>query len=470
MPKTIDIPFVGPAYESISKPFAAQQCINYYLEAAQEEAKSPNALVGTPGLTTFVDLGEGEDNAIRGMRTFGDSLYVVSGQTLYRIDEFGAATAKGTIPLDSRVSISNNITQLIIVNGKEGFIYNPTDDVFEQILDSDFRPADLVVFLDQYFVLHETDTDRFFISDLANGLSYDGTQFATAEGLPDNIVSILSDHRDLLLFGGESTELWTNTGNTDFPFEVQNGVFIERGCSAAFSSLKMDNQVYWLGEDRVVYNLNGYLPAKISTHAIDERIRQYDRVDDAFAFTYTEGGHYFYVLTFPSGNETWVYDAASKRWHQRSSGLLGGKWRASAYASFNGKNYVGDANSGKVFELSLEVYDEDGGQIRRVRTTMPEHSNELPVFMSKLQIYMESGTGLLTGQGSDPQLELSWSDDGGRTFKAPRYRSLGKIGEYAKRIIWRRLGRFRNRIFRLAITDPVKATIINASAEVETGF
>ncbi len=470
MPKTVDIPFVGPSYESISKPFAAQECVNFYLEGAQAAAKSQQMLVGTPGFTTFVDLGEGLANFIRGMWTFGGFLYVVAGQTLYKIDTDGNSTSLGTIPLNTRVSIANNTTQLIVVNSQEGFIYTPATDTFEQITDEDFRPADLVVFLDQYFVLHETDTGRFFISNLNNGLSYNGLDFATAEGLPDKIVSILSDHRDLLLFGEESTELWTNTGNVDFTFEVQNGVFIERGCAAAFSVVKMDNQVYWLGEDRVVYTLNGYLPAKVSTFAIDERIRQYERVDDAFAFEYTEGGHYFYCLTFPSGNETWVYDASTQQWHQRSSGLQKARWQANALADFNEKRYIGDFESGKVFELSLSEFQENGATIRRERATMTEHANELPVFMAKLQVFIESGTGLLTGQGSDPLVELSWSDDGGRTFNNPRIRSMGKIGEYARRVIWRRLGRFRNRIFKLAVTDPVKVIIISASAEIEAGF
>lgn len=228
--------------------------------------------------------------------------------------------------------------------------------------------------------------------------------------------------------------------------------------------------MYWLGDDRVVYKLEGYLPAKVSTHAIDERIRQFETVEDAFGFTYTEGGHFFYILTFPSGGETWVYDTAAQSWHQRSTGTKKERWRANAYARFNMKNYVGDDRSGKVFEMSLETYTEDGSEILRTRTTMPETANELPVFMSKLQVYLESGVGLITGLGSDPLIALSWSDDGGRTFTQPKFRSIGKIGGYAARVIWRRLGRFRNRIFKLSISDPVKVVIIDASAEVESGF
>lgn len=470
MPQITKIPFIGQSYESISKPFAAQQAINFYLEDAQSEARSNKALVGTPGLSTFIDLGAGANAAIRGLHVFEDFLYAVSGQTLYKIDELGNSTALGTIPLTTRVSIENNTTQLCVVNGTDGFIYTPSSDTFEKILDVDFRPADIVQFLDQYFIFHETDSPRFFISALSNGLNYNGLDFGTAEGSPDLIVSILADHRDLLLFGEVSTELWDNTGNVDFPFEVQNGVFIERGCGAPASVVKMDNQVYWLGEDRVIYTLNGYLPAKVSTHAIDERIRQYDRVDDAFAFHYTEGGHFFYCITFPDGDETWCYDASSKSWHQRSSGAKAGRWRANAYAKFKGKNYIGDSQSGKIFEMSLETYAEDGNPIVRVRTTMPETANELPVFMAKLQVYMESGAGLVSGQGSNPLVGLSWSDDGGRTFKDPRFREMGKTGEYATRVIWRRLGRFRNRIFKLVVTDPIKTVIIDASAEVEPGF
>lgn len=466
----ISFPFVGPAYETISLPYSAQQSINLYLEEAQADARSQVALIGTPGLKSFITL---TDSPVRvgGMRIFRDSLYVVSGFTLFKIETDGSFASKGTIPGTDPVSISNNQTQLIIVNGTEGFIYTPDTDAFQEITDSEFRPADVVVFLDQYFVLHETDTNRFFISSLNDGLTYDGLDFGVKEGSQDNIRSILADHRDLVLFGTEiATELWDNTGNVDFPFEVQNGVFIQRACGATYTPLKMDNQVYFIGEDRVVYVLDGYLPSKRSTYAIDERIRQYSRIDDAFSFTYTEGGHFFYVLTFPTGDETWVYDASSRHWHQRSSGLIGGRWRANAYARFNNKNYIGDSLSGNVFEMDLNTFTEDGETIRRVRATMPRANSERPLFVSKLQIFFEAGTGLISGQGSDPLVALAVSDDGGRTYKNPKFRQMGKIGEYKRRSVWRRRGRFRDRVHRVTITDPVKVSIIDASIEAETGF
>lgn len=461
------IPFLGQAYQAISKPFSAQQSINLYPERAEDQQRSELALIGTPGLREFLMIGSGP---IRGLWEFNDKLYAVSGVELFEIDTGGAATVVGTIDGVERVSMANNTTQLCVVNGTQGYIYTPSASLFQQIVDPDFRPADLVVFLDQYFIFHETGTGRFFISALADGTSFDGLDFATAEGSPDKIVSILTDHRDLLLFGEESIELWDNTGDVDFPFAAQNGVFIERGCAAAFSTLKMDNQVYWLGEDRVIYVLNGYTPQRVSTHAIEDRIRDYAQVSDAYAWTYTEDGHYFYVLSFPTGNETWVYDAASKMWHQRASGVTGAIWRAAQFARFNHKNYVGDRTTGQLYEMSLEFYNEAGAEIRRVRTTMPLSANELPVFMAKLQIYLDSGQGLILGLGSDPLVGLSWSDDGGRAFNSPRFRSAGKIGEFRRRVIWRRLGRFRDRVFKLEMTDPIKWVIIDASAEIETGL
>lgn len=466
----VKIPFIGDAYESFSLPFAAQRTINFYLEDAQSDARNNQVLIGTPGLKSpFASLGDGPIR-VGGMHVFGDYLYVVSDEALYKIDSDGASSSLGTIPGNGAVSMAHNTIQLVVVNGTDGFIYTPSSDTFEQITDEDFRPADVVVFLDQYLVFHETDSPRFFISGLANGLAYDGLDFGTAEGAPDTLISLLADHRDLILFGSDSIELWDHTENVDFPFEAQNGVFIERGCAAANSVLKMDNQVYWLGNDKVIYTLNGYLPAKVSTHAIDERIRQYSRVDDAFAFTYTEAGHFFYVLTFPSGNETWVFDASGRKWHQRSSGLDEGRWRANAYALFNGLHYVGDYENGNVYQMDLNTYDENGETIKRVRTAMPLSNAELPVYMSKLQILFEAGTGLISGQGSDPKAALQWSDDGGRTFKDPRFRSMGKIGEFRWRTIWRRLGRFRDRIFKLVITDPIKCVIIDSSVEAEQGF
>lgn len=465
----ITFPFIDQAYESISAPFSAQQLINMYLEDAQVQARSQRALIGTPGLEEFVQIGTGP---IRGLHVFREFLYAVSEFEVFKIDVNGIATKIGDIPRTTRVSIENNETQVCFVNGNEGFIYTPASDTFEEILDPDFRPAQLVQFLDGYFVFNDPLTNEFFISNFQNGLAYTGTDFGVAEGSPDLIISILSDHRDLFLFGERSTELWNNTGNPDFTFEVQEGVFIERGCAAANSVVKMDNQVYWLGDDRAVYRLDGYLPAKVSTHAIDTQIRRYDIVADAFAFTYTEDGHFFYVLTFPRANETWVYDSAPKggAWHQRSTGINEERWRANNYARLFNKNIIGDFQTNQLFEMDLETYAEDGDEILRVRSTMPESADERPIFFSKLQVTLDSGQGNLVPPSDNPLAQLSWSDDGGRTFTSPRFREMGKIGEYGRRVIWRKLGRFRNRVYKWACSEKIKVVVISTAGEFEQGF
>lgn len=74
-----------------------------------------------------------------------------------------------------------------------------------------------------------------------------------------------------------------------------------------------------------------------------------------------------------------------------------------------------------------------------------------------------------TYQGRDPKLMVDWSDDHGKTWSNQREQSMGKIGEYRKRVRFLRLGSARDRIFRISISDPVKRVILSATLEADGG-
>ena len=84
------------------------------------------------------------------------------------------------------------------------------------------------------------------------------------------------------------------------------------------------------------------------------------------------------------------------------------------------------------------------------------------ITVGRLWVDLDTGVGTATGDGSDPQAMLSISKDGGHTWGRERFRSIGKIGEYAQRAIWRALGRAYEWTFRLRITEPVKVAISGA--------
>jgi hypothetical protein len=242
------------------------------------------------------------------------------------------------------------------------------------------------------------------------------------------------------------------------------GAFLEVGCAAANSVAKMDNTVFWLGADDrgqgIVYRATGYTPQRTSTHAIEWAIAQFIRVDDAIGYTYQQEGHQYYVLTFPTGNATWVYDAATDLWHERAyrtdDGALN-RHRSNCQAAFAGLTLVGDWETGNVYSMALDTFSDAGAVIPRIRAA-PYVTNADNAYMTfdALQVDMETG---VTGTAV-----LQWSDDDGKTWSNEMQASLGEIGETV-RVKWRRLGKSRARVFRVTITDSVRVAIVGASVQ-----
>lgn len=469
-------PFVGPSYSPRAKNLDAQQCINLYPEVGGTTSKTVMALLGTPGLALWATLAGG---SVRGLLRFSDTLAVaVCGPNVYSLTTNGASTLLGTISNGtSPVSMASNGTIIMLVTGPAGYVVDPVAKTVTQITAEAFTGADCVDFIDGYFVFNQPGSGRFQITGLYSS-DIDELDFATAEGSPDNIVSLLVDHRELWLFGSNSTEVYFNSGNADFPFERIAGAYIEQGCAATHSVAKADNSVFWLtADDRgkgMVMRSVGYQPQRVSDHALEYALSQYTTVSDAVAYTYQQEGHSFYVLVLPTANVTWTYDISSGMWHQRAwrnpaDGSMN-RHRANTHMAFAGENIVGDWEAGKLYRLDLDVFTDNGDPVARVRTCphLSDPDYRYQIFDS-LQLDMQVGVGLPSGQGSDPKAMLQWSTDGGYTWSNELWASMGKLGDRRARVKWRRLGRSRDRVFKVVITDPVRVVIVGASVTVRTG-
>ena len=471
--------FIGPSYTLQSVNVDAQRAINLYPEMNEMGTGKENEVasyVATPGLSLVATLGDGP---IRGMHAASNgTLYIVSDDKIYSLNSSYISTELGTLnTVSGQVSMADNGTSMVIVDGLDGYVITLSNGAFAQITDPDFNAADKVVFQDGFFIFNQKGTQRFFISALSSATNYDALDFASAEGNPDDLISIISDHRDLWLFGTKSTEVFYNSGAV-FPFERIQGAFIEHGCAAAFSVAKMNNEVYWLGSDDqgngIVYKARGYEPQRISTHAVELAIRQYSSIDDAVAYTYQENGHFFYALNFTNAETTWVFDSATGMWHERAytnDGQLE-RHRANYHQFAYNKHIVGDYANGKIYELSTSVYTDEGEEITRQRVAPHITSGLKRVRYNSFQLDMEVGVGLdgaVTVQGHDPQAILEWSDDGGHSWSNEHWTSFGKIGKRKKRAIWRKLGISRDRVFRVTITDPVKIALIGAQLDLQGG-
>lgn len=450
------------AYETGSKPLVAQECVNLYPELLEHRGRTETALRGTLGLSSWSTVGDGP---IRGMAKLDGTLYAVSGTELYSIDSTGTETLIGTIAGTGRVGMAINAnSELIIVNGTAtGYLYTGS---LAEIADADFPGGDVVHFLDNYFIVNDPDTRTFYISAASDGSTWAALDFASKEGAPYDLVSLIPNHRDLFLFGEHTYEVWRNTGNADFTFERQEGTFQERGCGAVHSVVSLDNTVYFLGDDRIVYSILGYQPVRISNHGIERALEGYTaaQLAAATAFAYTEAGHYFYVLNI--ANDTWVYDATYSNqtqrstWHKRRTGIGdGNRWRADNYIYMHGKHLVGDYESGNIWEMTGT--DDNGAEIERIRTMAPVFADVKPVSISRLELALEAGV--------DSEVWLEVSRDGGRTWGPRKIRSTGGVGDYADRVVWRRLGRSRDWMLRFMTTDAEIVNWFEAYADFEVG-
>jgi hypothetical protein len=531
-------PILGSAYVARSVNAADNRMVNLFPEIVAEGGKEPAFLQRAPGLTTLATVGDGP---IRGLWTYGNYGYVVSGNTLYQLDSSWNAVAKGTVGGSGPVSMADNGTQLFIAANPTGYIYNASTDVFQQITDPDFPGAGTVGYIDGYFTFNEPNSQKIWVTQLLDGLSVDPLEFASAEGNPDNVVAIFVDHREVWVFGTNSTEVWYDAGLLDFPLTRIQGAFNELGCAAPYSIAKMDNQVYWLGKDArgqgIVYKAAGYIGQRVSTHAIEWQMQEYANISDATGYTYQQDGHSFYVLNFPSADTTWVYDVATGAWHERASFASGdfNRHRADNQMFFNSTTVVGDYQNGKIYEFDLNVYADDGAPQKWLRSwrALPTGANNLSrTIQHAMQLDCETGVGLnaypaydaedlatesgdilvaqfvqgyLTTQAGDqlvteandnneplvtqvqpaedyngyvleteaypeapgytPQVMLRWSDDGGHTFSNEHWKSMGRIGRFGHRTIWRRLGatmKIRDRVYEVSGTDPVRIYIMGA--------
>jgi len=500
-------PILGSSYVARSPSADDNRMVNLFPEIVPEGGKESAFLQRAPGLKLLATVGDGP---IRGLWQFGGYGYAVSGTNLYKISPSWTATLVGTVSGSGPVSMADNGSQLFVACNGPSYIYNSNTFVFQQITDPDFSGAVTVGYLDGYFVFNEPDSQKVWVTSLLEGTQVDALDFASAEGSPDGLVALIVDHREAWLFGTNSVEVWYDAGNADFPLARIQGAFNEIGCVAPYSVAKLDNGIFWLGADArgrgIVYRANGYTGQRISTHAVEWQIQEYDDISDAIAYTYQQDGHAFYVLIFPTANTTWVYDVATQAWHERA-GFANGQFtrhRSNCQMNFGNQIVVGDYENGNIYALDINTYSDNGDLQKWLRSwrALPSGQNNLKrTVHHSLQLDCEAGVGLdgndpytllntlntesgdsllaesgvsilvsvETAQGTDPQVMLRWSDDGGFTWGNEHWRSMGKIGQKGRRVIWRRLGmttKTRDRVYEISGTDPVKINIMGAELAI----
>ena len=467
---TIPLNVTGASYTSRSRPLSAQRTVNFLPEVQQNaSSKSPFVLHSFPGLKAFSVKG-GVD---RGIFAHQLSLYHVSELELFSVDQAGGSTLLGTISGTDRCIFAGIGSNVIVVTDGKAWQWNGT--TLTQVTDADLETPRSVAHLNNQ-VLYDGDGGRFASSDVGDATSIDGLNYATAESSADGLVRVYVFKQLVYLFGEETTETWFNSGVGAPPFDRVEGGIIPIGLGAIHSVASNDQWIYWLGDDREVYAAQGAVAQKIATSAISHAIAQYDIVDDAVGACFTWEGQSYYLLTFPNADRSWVFSESNQfPWFELSSGTVGGRSVINGYAKAFGRHFVTDHRNGNIYELDGDTYTDDGATVVRTRCTGPIHGELLGapgkrLEMSRFELILETGTGLVSGQGSDPVVMLQFSDDGGRTFGTELRGKTGKLGEYQIKVEWHALGSFLERIIRIHTSDPVFFSIHGANADIEAGI
>lgn len=470
MDKEAIIPIMGFGNYSKSVNVDDQVRVNFYYEVQFDEDKSKLVLYGTPGLTSFSIIGAAP---VRGVLQFqvGNFAYFVQANKFYQIDNAGTLTARGTLSTSSgRVDLSYNGTQIIIVDGTAGYTFTISGASFATISDGNFpNGATTVTFLDSYFIVEKPNSAEFHLSQLLDGTNWTPNTFSTADSNPDNLVRVYSDQGILQLFGTVTTEFWANNQTGSFTYSRIGTTTLEWGLGAKWSLAKFDMGVVFLAVNRLgemqIIQLAGTTPKRISNSEVENAINSYASVSAATAFTYLQDGHPFYQINFTASNVSWLYDGSNGSWSQRTTNY--GRHAAEIGFQFLGQPYVSDYNIGTIYKLDKTAYTDNGTPIIRKFIGRHTFTNLNRLSCRLLQVDFEPGVGLVTGQGNDPQAMLRISRDGGHTFGSQHWVTIGQIGMYLSRAIWRNLGRARDFIFELSISDPVKIVIINIAGRFQ---
>ncbi len=455
------IPILGVGTKSRSNNVTAQRRLNCYIDESDD--KSTMVAYGLPGLTGWFYSGAAP---IRGFYALGDYVYIVTNNSVSRINiNTAVQTVLGTIGTSTGlVDIADNGLQVMFVDGSKGYIFTLATLVFVQITDVDFPVAPgSVVFQDSFFIVNDTNTNRYQWSASYNGLAWNALDVAAKESFPDNLVRVSSNSGLLYLFGEHSTEVASGNPNTG-SYERITGLTVEHGLVSKQSLAKIQDQLIFLSINRrgecAVSMLSGGTVNKVSTSDIDDILNSYTTISNATGFSYTLNGHEMYQINFPTHNQSWLFDSKTQLWSEVASNHS--RHLAERASVFDNHTYVTSYVDGWIYLLDKTAYT-DNGQTITFELIGKHIFNNLERFaINELQIDCETGGTLIaTGQGSNPQMMIGISKDGGRNW-SESFVTMGKIGEYRARARRYRLGTSRDWIFRIRITDPIKRVVIGA--------
>lgn len=401
------VDLIGGFYTSDSLPWSCQDTVNWLPVMAEVAGTRTVSMFATPpGLKPYQQIGTGP---IRGVHDCEGLRLIVSGRYLFRISNTGVGVPLGIIPGVGRVQMTHNQFktgyQVLVENGQGGggYVYNTVDDTFAKITDEGYPGSISSDYLDSYLLGVEPLGRFWFHSNLADATDYNTLDRYEAEAAPDKIVGLAVSQFEVVVFGQRTIEFFFNAGGQTGTFQNRRQS-ITRGCASRHTIQKLDNTLFWLGDDGVVYRMEGYAARPVSTRALEKAISGYNWAE-AIAFTWEDRGHKVYYLTFPDG-QTFGYDVVSGLWHRRESFGIN-RWRLSHTQKWGRDWYGGDFQNGRIWQLDWDYYLEGDQPIISERASGMIADNQSVLLLPNAELILDTGQGPATiaaGFGPQPPL------------------------------------------------------------------
>lgn len=471
------VPLFGSGIAGKSQVITAQRRLNCYLENREDGDKTKIAVIGTPGLNPSFTVGSTGNLPVRSMNGDANFLYVCAYNQFLQINPTTGSTVNSDTlsSFATLCSMAVSPTQVVIADGVTGYVFNIATNAFTTLASGSTWPAvgaRTVTYVGGFFVAEQPGTQAFWVSNAFDGSTWGALSTANAASTGDTILAVDNLSGNLIVFMGQAMEYWQNVGASPQPFQPVLSAFNQWGLGAIFSRAHVDQSLIFVaintnGTAQVV-KANYYSVTVISTSDLESIINGFSTFADGVALTYQVGKHPMYQITFPTGNRSFLYDNSTGIWSEVQTGtsvIPSRHWgNLSTFAA--GFNFISDFATNQIYQMNPSVYTDNGQTIIRQIITRHVLSQFNRVRISLLYLDMETGVGLQTGQGSNPQIMLKSSKDNGRTWSAERWAPLGKIGFYLWRVLWRRFGSARDYVFSITLSDPVKFVITEGAIKL----
>lgn len=505
MMQNVQVNIIGESSPSRGRQFSPQSTINMYPEVSQT-ARTNAALMCWPGMKPKAVSPSGDivySGINRGMWVFKNELYEVRDEGLYKFTYDTATDALtyynsssyvlqsssriGQVYGSGRCVFADDGVVMVIVADQRAYTWDGT--TFAEIVDPNLDDPNAVAFINNQWIYDGID-GGFIVSDVGDPASLNPLNYASAEALGDDLVRPYAFNQLLYLFGEKSTECWYNSGVGNPPFDRVEGGIIAKGIAGVYCICNTDQFLYFIGDDRNVYQLTGSQIRSIMTPSMAHVFESYATVSDSFMMNLKIEGQDFIIITFPTEDVSWCYSETTNFWFQLQSGSTGGRYNPGSYAFCYGMHLfgitetpftdplniteysVGQLDVNTFTDIANQYYISNGTQIKE-RIIGPINGDLIGasgnrVMMNKLNLIMQTGVGIATGQGSSPTVMLSLSTDGGETWTNEYQVGIGAGGKYQTRVEWWHIDSFYDGTIKIRFSDPVFVSIEKAVITVDS--